>query len=110
MPIPLKAIPNYWLTVICLSPVLPIAPLDLHKHLSTHNIETRCVWKPMHLQPVFKNSIMIGGKVCEEIFQTGLCLPSGGNLTQAQQDRVIMQIISFFKEKRLLQKMKSSVA
>ena len=98
MPIPKKGSPNYWLTVLCITPDTGITPLALQDYLSKQHIETRCAWKPMHLQPVFKNATMIGGEICETIFQTGLCLPSGSDLTQLQQDRVIEKIISFFEK------------
>jgi len=62
--------------------------------LEAENIESRPAWKPMHLQPVFAESKMYGGEICEAIFDQGLCLPSGTNLTEEQQDRVIAVIQS----------------
>lgn len=56
------------------------------------NIEARPVWKPMHLQPLYKNVEKIGGSVSTELFETGLCLPSGSSLTESQQTRVIETI------------------
>ncbi|TWT65043.1 DegT/DnrJ/EryC1/StrS family aminotransferase [Allorhodopirellula solitaria] len=57
--------------------------------LEEANIESRPVWKPMHMQPAFADCEMIGGKVCERLFRDGLCLPSGSSMSQADQDRVI---------------------
>ena len=55
---------------------------------NTHNIEARPVWKPLHLQPVFAGCEQVGGAVAEEIFASGLCLPSGSNLTADDLARV----------------------
>ena len=57
--------------------------------LEAENIESRPVWKPMHLQPVFAACDVVGGAVAEDLFARGLCLPSGSNLTDAQRRRVI---------------------
>ncbi len=57
--------------------------------LEAENVETRPVWKPMHLQPVFKQHEVVGGTVAEEIFANGLCLPSGSNLTEDDLHRVV---------------------
>jgi dTDP-4-amino-4,6-dideoxygalactose transaminase len=60
--------------------------------LATHNIEARPLWKPMHLQPVFADAPYFGNKVAENLFDKGLCLPSGSNLTQQDLDRVVSVI------------------
>lgn len=57
--------------------------------LAEHQIEARPVWKPLHLQPVFAGCECIGGEVAESLFETGLCLPSGSNLTPEDLNRVI---------------------
>jgi dTDP-4-amino-4,6-dideoxygalactose transaminase len=78
-----------WLTVIQLDPALAaVTPHALMKVLEAANIESRPAWKPMHLQPVFAASPMIGGRVAEQIYERGLCLPSGSGLTDAEIDRV----------------------
>ena len=61
----------------------------MRQALEAENIEARPVWKPMHLQPVFAGCRALGGKVCEEIFEKGLCLPSGSSLAEADRRRVI---------------------
>lgn len=53
-----------------------------------HFIESRPLWKPMHLQPVFKDALYFGGNVSEELFKSGLCLPSGSNLTENELERI----------------------
>jgi pyridoxal phosphate-dependent aminotransferase EpsN len=65
-------------------------------HLALHEIEARPIWKPMHLQPVFRGCRAIGGAVSEDLFDRGLCLPSGSSLTPADRERVISTILSRF--------------
>ncbi|MEQ1863535.1 MAG: DegT/DnrJ/EryC1/StrS family aminotransferase, partial [Micropepsaceae bacterium] len=78
-----------WLTVIQIDPKSAGAkPEDLRLALERANIESRPVWKPMHLQPVFKGARCIGGAVAEQLFANGLCLPSGSAMTDADVDRV----------------------
>lgn len=62
--------------------------------LEADNIESRPLWKPMHLQPVFKDVQMIGGKVSEQLFSQGLCLPSGSAMSHAQVDEICARIIA----------------
>ncbi|TXD35227.1 pyridoxal phosphate-dependent aminotransferase [Lujinxingia vulgaris] len=57
--------------------------------LEAENIEARPVWKPMHMQPVFQEAPMVGGAVSEDLFERGLCLPSGSSLSQADRERII---------------------
>lgn len=56
--------------------------------MEAENIEARPLWKPMHLQPVFKDAPCYGGTVAEDLFDAGLCLPSGSNLTESDLERV----------------------
>jgi dTDP-4-amino-4,6-dideoxygalactose transaminase len=82
--------PTNWLTVLQLDPALATAtPTDLREALEARDIEARPAWKPMHLQPVFASATCLGGRVAEQIFDRGLCLPSGSGLSDAEQDRVI---------------------
>lgn len=62
--------------------------------LEADNIESRPLWKPMHMQPVFKDVRMIGGAVSEQSFAQGLCLPSGSSMSDAQVDKVITRIMA----------------
>jgi len=87
---------NRWLTTIILE------NLDkefLRQELEKDNIESRPLWKPMHMQPVFNEAPMYGGSVCEDLFKKGLCLPSGSNLTNKDRDRVLNQIKQVLEKK-----------
>lgn len=78
-----------WLSVVLLdADAAEATPESLRLVLDGRGIESRPVWKPMHLQPVFADTPMIGGAVAERLFATGLCLPSGSGLTEADIDRV----------------------
>lgn len=82
-----------WLTCLTIDPKHFGADREeVRLALSAQNIETRPVWKPLHLQPVFADCECIGGKVAEDLFRDGLCLPSGSNLTDADLHRVIKAI------------------
>jgi pyridoxal phosphate-dependent aminotransferase EpsN len=92
--------PNYWLTVILVDPGLFCADREaVRLALEAENIESRPVWKPMHMQPVFKNSRIRGGEVGRGIFENGLCLPSGSGLSGADQERIVGIIESVGKAK-----------
>ena len=80
---------NRWLTVILVThDAFGARPEDIRMHLERHNIESRPVWKPLHLQPVFRGCRMRGGAVCEDLFARGLCLPSGTALTRPDLERI----------------------
>ena len=79
-----------WLTVITLDPdEVPVTPRDIVGELEKENIEARPVWRPMHLQPIFSNSDVIGGTVSQRLYETGVCLPSSSSLPEGDQMRVI---------------------
>ena len=78
--------PNYWLSCITLGG--GIRPLDIMKALERENIESRPVWKPMHIQPFFKEYDYIGGDVSEKLFENGVCLPSDTKMTDEDLGRV----------------------
>ena len=81
---------NCWLTCVTVDPTLFGATReDIRLSLEIENIESRPLWKPMHLQPIFSECRMVGGAVAEDLFDRGLCLPSGSNLGTADQRRVI---------------------
>jgi dTDP-4-amino-4,6-dideoxygalactose transaminase len=81
--------PNDWLTVVTLDArEYGASPEEVRKHLEHLDIEARPAWKPMHLQPAFAGSPVRGGAVAEEIFRTGLCLPSGSRMSDDDVDRV----------------------
>lgn len=90
MPLSKKGEWNGWLTVITVDPKrFGATREDIRLALEKENIESRPVWKPMHLQPVFKDCRVRGGRVSEEAFDLGLCLPSGSNLAASDRDRVV---------------------
>jgi dTDP-4-amino-4,6-dideoxygalactose transaminase len=78
--------PNYWLSSITLSG--RIRPIDIMSALDAENIESRPIWKPMHLQPFFENYNFIGTNVSEKLFKTGVCLPSDTKLRDEDLARV----------------------
>jgi dTDP-4-amino-4,6-dideoxygalactose transaminase len=81
---------NRWLTCLTIDPTAFGATReDVRLALASHEIEARPVWKPMHLQPIFASARSIGGSVAEDLFDRGLCLPSGSNLTDRDLDEVI---------------------
>jgi pyridoxal phosphate-dependent aminotransferase EpsN len=81
---------NRWLTCITIDPAhFGATREDVRLALEAENIESRPVWKPMHLQPVFAKAKMYGGQISERLFEHGLCLPSGSSLSDSDQDRVI---------------------
>lgn len=81
---------TFWLTTLTIDPEASGASRqDVQKHLESLDIEARPVWKPMHLQPLYEGCQVIGGTVSADLFERGLCLPSGSSLTDKQRDRVI---------------------
>ena len=68
---------------------------DLRLALWEENIESRPLWKPMHLQPIFEKYAYYGTNVCENLFNIGLCLPSGSNLTTQEKERITQVIAAF---------------
>lgn len=84
---------NFWLTCIQVDPEKAgFTREDIRLHLADENIETRPLWKPMHLQPVFSQSPFYGDGTSEKLFDTGLCLPSGPSLTDEDIHRVVEEI------------------
>tara|TARA_R110002049_G_scaffold125367_1_gene280962 strand:- start:1799 stop:2929 length:1131 start_codon:yes stop_codon:yes gene_type:complete len=80
---------NHWLSCIVIDAAIAgFSREDLRLHLEKENIESRPLWKPMHLQPVFKHCDYFGATVAENLFENGLCLPSGSNLTDSDQKRI----------------------
>lgn len=87
---------NHWLSCITINEKLAgFNREDLRLKFLEDNIESRPLWKPMHLQPVFKNSPYYGEKISETLFNNGLCLPSGSNLSLEDLDRIEKIIMQF---------------
>ncbi|MSN82504.1 aminotransferase class I/II-fold pyridoxal phosphate-dependent enzyme [Riemerella anatipestifer] len=80
---------NHWLSAVVIdAQKTGFSREDLRLKFLEDNIESRPLWKPMHLQPVFADALYYGGQVAEQLFENGLCLPSGSNLTDADRDRI----------------------
>lgn len=88
---------NRWLTTIHLSNNSAVTCEELRVALEKENIESRPLWKPMHLQPVFNNCAFYGNGISEELFTNGLCLPSGSNLTDEDREDILKIINSILK-------------
>lgn len=93
------AVSNRWLTALLVDPSVTggITRETIRLHLEKDNIEARPLWKPMHLQPVFSYAAYFGNKVAEELFERGLCLPSGSNLTASERERIVGKIRELFQ-------------
>jgi dTDP-4-amino-4,6-dideoxygalactose transaminase len=87
---------NHWLSAITINSKDDVST-NLRLHLERENIESRPLWKPMHLQPIFSDAPYYGGNISENLFNTGLCLPSGSNLKETDIDRIREQISAFMK-------------
>jgi len=90
------AFSNRWLSCIIVDPSKTngVTREDIRLHLANDNIESRPLWKPMHLQPVFTGAAYFGANVSDRLFEQGLCLPSGSNLSQDE----LMRIVAGIKE------------
>jgi len=89
---------SYWLSTILINCKKQSKNKEsLRLAFEVENIESRPLWKPMHLQPVFEKYSYYGNKVAEELFEKGLCLPSGSNLTNEDKIRIKKVITTFFK-------------
>lgn len=86
---------NYWLTNMVVNPLLTggVSRETIRLALDAENIESRPLWKPMHLQPVFAHCPSYVDGTSEQLFNDGLCLPSGSNLTEAQKERIVSAIL-----------------
>ena len=87
--------PNYWLSVMTLSG--KVRPLDVMEALEKENIESRPVWKPMHMQPFFAEYDYVGSDVSEKLFENGVCLPSDTKMTDEDLERIVSIIKSLWK-------------
>ncbi|TYS60292.1 aminotransferase class I/II-fold pyridoxal phosphate-dependent enzyme [Sutcliffiella horikoshii] len=89
--------PNYWLSSITLTG--KVKPIEIMKALEDENIESRPIWKPMHLQPFFKKFDYVGTEVSEKLFENGVCLPSDTKMTNEDLERVIKIIKGLWLKK-----------
>lgn len=92
---------NHWLSCITFSKTTSgFNPDSLRNELLKENIESRPLWKPMHLQPVFKDAPFYENGISKNLFETGLCLPSGSNLGEIERNRIADTIKGYLKEAR----------
>ena len=87
---------NYWLSTILFNPKSNKNREELRLEFEKENIESRPLWKPMHLQPIFKDAPFYGGTVSESLFNFGLCLPSGSNLSKNDEERIKSCVSNYF--------------
>src|SRR6056297_237515 len=94
---------NRWLTTILVNPEQTggLSREDIRVGLEKKNIESRPLWKPMHLQPYYKGNVMYSNGVSEFLFEHGLCLPSGSNLTDEEKIYVIENIKKLLKGRKM---------
>ncbi|KQS48655.1 MAG: pyridoxal phosphate-dependent aminotransferase [Flavobacteriaceae bacterium] len=92
---------NHWLSAIVIDPSKTEGKTreDLRLALEQANIESRPLWKPMHLQPVFEKYPYYGKNVSEKLFDDGLCMPSGSNMTEEEKSRITIALNQFFDKK-----------
>ncbi len=93
-PVPDWSQPNYWFTVILINQTSRVLPVSIIKALEDKNIESRPVWRPMHMQPVFSKCMFYSHtssrtSIAEDLFNWGVCIPSGAGLSENEQARVI---------------------
>ena len=93
------AVSNFWLTTILLDDKLPFSPEELRLTLEASNIESRRLWRPMNMQPVYADAPFYGNGCAERLFDRGLCLPSGSILTDDEIARVIDCIKNYYQSK-----------
>ena len=91
---------NHWINAVILQHDEKTENLStkLREAFRVENIESRPLWKPMHLQPLFEEAPFFGSRFAEDFFHHGLCLPSGSNLSEIDQSRIENAIINFFKK------------
>lgn len=94
---------NHWLSAIVVNPKKTQGKTreDLRLALEKGNIESRPSWKPMHLQPIYEKYPYYGKNIAEDLFENGLCLPSGSNLTDDDRSRIVNVLDDFFKNNNL---------
>lgn len=87
---------NRWLSTILVDDSQGVSREDIRLALEKENIESRPLWKPMHMQPVFEAAPYYGDGTSERLFEKGLCLPSGSNMTDEERERVLVSLKSCF--------------
>jgi dTDP-4-amino-4,6-dideoxygalactose transaminase len=93
---------NYWLSAITIDPTVTngIDRESLRLAFESFAIESRPLWKPMHLQPLFEQYPFYGTNLAETLFKNGLCLPSGSNLTDEDRNRIKSVVNQVFERQK----------
>lgn len=89
---------NFWLSTVIIDPKTGKDPESLRQFMLDAGVETRRLWRPMHMQPVFADAPYYGGTTCETLFDRGLCLPSGSGLKEEELRHVADKIKEFFNK------------
>lgn len=89
---------NFWLSTVLIDPSTGKDPETARQLMADALIETRRLWRPMHMQPVYKDAPYYGSDCCESLFDRGLCLPSGSNLSEDDLQCVVDVLISYMKK------------
>lgn len=89
---------NFWLSTVLIDPKTGKDPESLRQFMLDAGVETRRLWRPMHMQPVFADAPYYGGTTCETLFDRGLCLPSGSELKEEELRYVADKIKEFFNK------------
>lgn len=89
---------NFWLSTVIIDPKTGKDPESLRQFMLDAGVETRRLWRPMHMQPVFADAPYYGGTTCETLFDRGLCLPSGSGLKEEELRYVADKIKEFFNK------------
>ena len=92
-------VPNFWLSCMLIDKDSKVSPMDIMNKLNEANVEARPIWKPMHMQPLYKDNDFVSVSetpVGEDIFTRGLCLPSDIKMTESEQDIIIDIIKNMF--------------
>ena len=94
-----ESVPNFWLSCLTIDAGEDVTPERIQNALMEHNIESRPIWKPMHMQPVYAGAdfVDVGDRVGEDIFGRGLCLPSDNKMTEEEQEIVVGVIRELFE-------------
>jgi len=101
MPEPKGLLATRWLTAVTFDPELvPVTREDVRLMLLEHEIESRPLWKPMHLQPLYQGSPYHGSGFDEKLFKQGLCLPSCSSMTIEQQNEVIELVLDCIAKRK----------
>lgn len=90
---------NFWLSTILIDPATGKDPESARQWMADAGVETRRLWRPMHMQPVYKDAPYYGGNCCEQLFERGLCLPSGSSLSDDELRYVVDNLKKYLQNK-----------